>query len=110
MTEWSISYKVALAVDVVADLTGLDPAVIAKSNRRFGHIMAARKLAIMLCRKFLGLQYKEIIGHINGDQSTLVRHYRNGVVLVKRDPDYRLVWEMAADKVLSKIRERTSYV
>lgn len=110
MTEWSTSYRVALAVDIVADLTGIDPAVIAKSTRRYGYIMAARKLAVMLCRKFFGLQYKEIIGHINGDQSTLVRHYRGGVLMVKGDANYRLVWEMAADKALSLIRERNSYV
>lgn len=107
MTEWPISYRIALAAGVVGTLTGVHESAILRATSRKQHIMHARKLTILLCRKYLGMSYEDIAQYINGTCPTLSRHYHSGVALARTDPEFRELWQIAADQVLRKVRERS---
>lgn len=107
MTEWPISYRIALAAGIVGTLTGVHESAILRATSRKQYIMHARKITILLCRKYLGMSYAEIAQYINGTGPTLSRHYHSGAALVKTDPEFRTLWMIAADQVTRKLRERS---
>lgn len=106
MKEWTCSDKVAYAADVVAECTGVHVEVILHSRRRHGHIMAARKMLIMACRKYYGLQYQEIAEFIPATPNVLMRHYHSGVGRLRSDRDFEVVWEKVSGYLLRNIKER----
>ena len=68
--------------------------------------MAARKMLIMACRKYYGMQYREIAEYIPFTHSVLVRHYHSGVGMVRTDSDFEAVWSQVAGYLLRNIQQR----
>ena len=106
MSDWPSSNKVAFAADVVGEATGVHVTAILHSKRRYGHIMTARKMLIMLCRKYYGMQYSEIAEYIPATPTVLVRHYKSGVARLRTDQEFADVWEQVAGHVLRHIQRR----
>jgi hypothetical protein len=103
---WTSSDKVAYAADLVAEATGVHVETLLYSRRRLGHIMEARKMLIMACRKFYGMQYAEIADYIPFTPNVLMRHYHSGVARLRSDSDFEDVWEGIAGRLLRKIRAK----
>jgi chromosomal replication initiation ATPase DnaA len=97
---------VAFAADVVGEATGVHVTAILHSKRRYGHIMMARKMLVMLCRKYFGMQYSEIAEYIPVTSTVLIRHYKSGVARLRSDQEFADVWEQVAGHVLRHIQQR----
>lgn len=106
MNEWTSSDKVAYAADVVAECTGIHVEALLHSKRRLGHIMTARKMLVMACRKYYGMQYREIAEYIPSTPNVLMRHYHSGVSRLRTDREFEHVWERIAGYLLRNIKER----
>lgn len=106
MSGWTYSDKVAYAADVISEVTGVHVEALLHSRRRFGLLMAARKMLVMACRKYYGMQYKVIADFIPFSTNVLLRHYQSGVKILRSDPEFEAMWEQVAGRLLRNIRQR----
>lgn len=106
MSAWTSSDKVAFAADVIAEATGVHVEAILHSKRRMGYIMTARKMLVMACRKYYGMQYWEISLYIPFTPNMLMRHYHSGVTRLRTDAEFEKVWSHVAGYLLRNIQRR----
>jgi len=90
----------------VAEATGVHVDTLLRSKRRLGHIMTARKMLVMVCRKYYGMQYRDMMEYLPFSSSVLVRHYYSGVARLRTDNDFAVVWNYVSGHALRDIQRR----
>lgn len=63
-------------------------------------------MLIMACRKYYGMQYKELAEYLPFTPNMLMRHYHSGVAMVRTDSEYEKLWSLVGGYLLRNIQRR----